>query len=635
MMNLKPMHRLQEQRVGYALAFLVLLLALCSEKLDWLQEVGWYSLDLSTQWHANQVGQPHPDIVLIDIDDESLTQLAPYVGSWPWPRSVYAYLLDGLQDFQVRSWVFDVLLTEEDKHRPDDDAYWIEAINRHHNLFLSAVVLPEGDGQSMSGKNLPAGLALQQGDPEHVISALWPLGFRSLPQQVGLINATPDEDGVFRRYPLQLTVPAIDELDLSSEESDWRDWRFASMPWRVAGAGQGAALPPNHELWLTFQSTLTIPYQRIRFVDAFQMALQPKQEYADLFQNKILIIGSSAVGLADLKQTAIAPQQPGMVLLATAIDNLLQNNTLHRQSDRWLLLILCWQLAGLLLIFRRHTGFSGFCLWSGIWTVLNALWLLVAIAAFMRMGWLFASGPFFLWLLLSFAGFNTLAALREYRQRQHTAQLFGRFLDPRVVATLVGSNAVGRAEMCRITVLFADIRGFTSLSEQLDAPEVMSLLNRYFSLQVNTLFAHHATLDKFIGDAIMAFWGAPLAQPDQADLALRAATAMIENLQQFQQSLPSRLQSFDIGIGIHTGDAVVGMLGTERRLEYTAIGDTVNIASRLESLSKTHGRVLCSEQTRELLQDDYPLRLVGTCQLKGRQSVTKIYRLGDDVCNDS
>ncbi|GHG60290.1 adenylate/guanylate cyclase domain-containing protein [Alishewanella longhuensis] len=605
-------------------------MAILSHYFGYLQALRWYSLDLSNRWHAASAGQPHPDILLIDIDDVSLTSLAPELGSWPWPRSVYAYLIEGLQPYQVQSWVIDVLLTEADKDRPDDDAFWIETASRQPNLFLSAVILPAGQGEAIPAAALPAGLALQKGAAEQRITALWPLGFHALPERVGMINAVPDEDGIFRRYPLRHSLAALEaSAHKRQDNAAGEQWVFAAMPWRVAGADQGRTLPQQQELWLTFQGTEAVPYPSISFVKAFQLALAPQAEYAEVFRNKILIVGSSAVGLADLKNTAIAPQQPGMVLLATAIDNLLQQNALHRQSDSWLLLLLCWQLAGLLLLYKKQTGFGRFCISSAGWTLLNGLLLLTSLPVFMQIGWLFASGPIWLWLLLSFAGFNTLAALREYLQRQHTTRLFGRFLDPRVVASLVGQNQIGAAEKCQITVLFTDIRGFTSLSEQLDATEVMALLNRYFAMQVNTLFEYNATLDKFIGDAIMAFWGAPLTQPNQADLALQAATAMVENLQQFKASLPAALRQFDIGIGIHTGEAVVGMLGTEQRLEYTAIGDTVNIASRLESVSKTYGRVLCSEQTRQALTAEYPLYSVGAVQLKGRQASIQIYRLGD------
>lgn len=628
MRDVKSVNYLVSPEPAKVLAIAMLVLAMLSQWLGYLQPLSWYSLDLSTRWHAAHNGRPHPDILLIDIDDQSLTSMAPHFGSWPWPRSVYAYLLEGLQDYQVKSWVLDVLLTEADNGRPEDDAYWLETMRRFPNLYVSAVLVPAGQGQSLQGSALPTGLALQKGNPQQTIAALWPLGFSALAERVGMINAVPDADGIFRRYPLQHRVPALAAGNKAEMAPDTA-WIFASMPWRVAGNDKGTAIPAQPDLWLTFQGAEAVPYPSISFAKALQLALEPSADFAELFKDKILIIGSSAVGLADLKNTAIAPQQPGMVLLATAIDNLLQQNALRRQSDSGLLIVLISQLAGLLFLYKKQTGFGRYCVLSAGWTVLNGVGLLLALPVFLHIGWLFASGPIWLWLLLSFSGFNTLAAVREYLQRQHTTRLFGRFLDPRVVASLVGQNQIGTAEKCQITVLFTDIRGFTSLSEQLDATEVMALLNRYFAMQVNTLFQHHATLDKFIGDAIMAFWGAPLAQPNQADLALQAATAMLENLQQFKASLPAALQQFDIGIGIHTGEAVVGMLGTEQRLEYTAIGDTVNIASRLESVSKTYGRVLCSEQTKQALSADYPLSPVGEVQLKGRQASIQIYRLGE------
>lgn len=623
----ESMRTFVSQRVAAGLVALILVLALCGQRFGWLDLLNRSSLDFSGQWHAAHHGKPHPDILLIDIDDASLTQMASKVGAWPWPRSVYAYLLEGLQPYQVQSWVFDVLMTEPDLSRPDDDAYWLETLRQQQNVWLSAVLLPAGQGQTMQAAMLPKELPLQAGDPKTTVAALWPLGFQTMAARIGVINATADNDGVFRRYPLRHHL--VPPLAQHSGQASNSDWQFAALPWRVASSLKTLPLQSRDDLWLTFQGPEAVPYPSISFATAFQLALNPTSNAAEIFRNKILIVGSSAVGLADLKHTAVAPQQPGMVLLATAIDNLLQDNGLHRQSDTWLWLLLGWHLLGLWLLYKTMTGFGQFCWRSGIWTLLNSSWLLLTLPLLLQHGWIFAFGPVLFWLFFSVAAFSTLAAVREYLQRQYTMRVFGRFLDPRVVATLVGQDQLGSAEKCRITVLFTDIRGFTTLSEQLDAAEVLALLNRYFSMQVATLFAHQATLDKFIGDAIMAFWGAPLSQPQQADLALQAATAMVENLQQFKLTLPANLQHFDIGIGIHTGDAVVGMLGTVQRLEYTAIGDTVNIASRLESISKSYGRVLCSEQTRQALCENFPLSPVGEVQLKGRQASIQIYRLGD------
>ncbi len=598
-----------------SLGLLLSVLAATCLHMRWPLPLYYFSLDQAVRWHAAK-GQPDPDILLIDIDEHSLQQLKSQLGAWPWPRSVYAYLVEGLTALQPKAFVFDLLLTEPDLERSADDSYWLETLHRSPSVYLSAVLLADQPTLARPASQLPAALSLRSGPADAGISVLWPLGVEAIPAQVGLINAKADEDGIFRRYPLALHQ---------------QQWQFAALPWRFSAQPE---LPPEpDEIWLTFQSQLAMPYASIRFSDAFALALAPDLTKQALFANKILIIGSSAAGLADLKHTAIAPQQPGMVLLATAIDNVRHQNALRRSSDFWLFPLFIVQLAGLTVLLRRSDSFrrfllqsSALCLLLGSSVLLLTLWQLTQLR-------LLAAGPLLFWLALAYLLFNVLAAMDEYLRRQHTISVFGRFLDPRIVADLVGHNAVSVPQKCQLTVLFTDIRGFTSLSEQLAADEVLQLLNRYLDIQVQTLFAHKATLDKFIGDAIMAFWGAPVAQPEQARLALAAAKAMVENLQQFRQSLPAQLQGFDIGIGIHTGEAVVGLLGTGQRTEYTAIGDTINTASRLESASKDYGRVICSEQTVQALGEaraQFPLHHLGDILLKGRQTPVCIYRLGGE-----
>lgn len=593
------------------LTVLLFLFATFSFLQSWFRPLDAASLDFAQRWHAANYGAPHPEILLIDIDDKSLSRMADQVGAWPWPRSVYAYLLEGIQPLKPKAWVFDLLLSEADSDRPDDDAYWLSVLPKYDNLYLSAVRLGPDQGIAQQVQSLDPALLLKPGKHNPAIPVLWPLGVRSMPSRIGLINATADPDGIYRRYPLQHQISG---------------WLFPSLPWRFS---QPNILPRQDDLWLTFQSPLAVPYPSISFADAFALALNPGADAQRIFAGKILIIGSSAVGLADLKHTAISPQQPGMVLLATAIDNLLQNNALQRQADHPALALLLIQLLLLQQLCQRAGGFQQFCLLS---LVLLAVILLCSIAGWallLKQSQLIAVGTYGSWLLINTVAFNTLSAIGEYRTRQHTTQLFSRFVDPRVVRSLISQQQALATQKCQITVLFTDIRGFTSLSERLEADTVLKLLNDYLQLQVATLFAHQATLDKFIGDAIMAFWGAPLPQPQQADLALKAAVALVDNLQQFCARLPADLPHFDIGIGIHTGTAIVGLLGTEQRLDYTAIGDTVNVASRLESATKDYGRILCSADTVGHCQQPHALHLVGDIQLKGRSSGIRIYRLGD------
>ena len=225
-----------------------------------------------------------------------------------------------------------------------------------------------------------------------------------------------------------------------------------------------------------------------------------------------------------------------------------------------------------------------------------------------------------------------LTALRawmlERTGRQKATQMFGRFLDPRVVSGLLesgGTEAAMAGQKRNLTVLFSDIRGFTALSERRTPQQIVDLLNRYFSLQVEIIFRHQGTLDKYIGDAIMAFWGAPADQPDHARRALAAARDMEQALLNFKTALGDEGKDFDVGIGLCSGDAVVGMIGAPSRMDYTVIGDTVNTASRIEGATKGRARILVSEATVRAVGDAVRFVDHGWVAVKGKEDKVHLY----------
>jgi adenylate cyclase len=205
--------------------------------------------------------------------------------------------------------------------------------------------------------------------------------------------------------------------------------------------------------------------------------------------------------------------------------------------------------------------------------------------------------------------------------------LFSRFVNPHVVKQLIERGGIeGAGQTREVTLLFSDIRGFTTLSETRKPEEVVALLNRYFSLQVDVVFRHGGSLDKFIGDCIMALWGAPLDDPEHARHAVACALDMADTLQAFKRELGAEQSDFDVGIGLHSGPAVVGLIGSDKRREYTAIGDSVNLASRIEGLTKdAKRRILVSRDTMEKCADSFDFVPAGSYKVKGRAQEVELF----------
>src|SRR5690606_38888236 len=301
----------------------------------------------------------------------------------------------------------------------------------------------------------------------------------------------------------------------------------------------------------------------ISYADLLNDLGADEPEIAPSLRDSIILVGATASGLHDMRPTPLGQLTPGVHVLTTAIANLRAGDWLRDLPVRWPLLLVL--VLGLALAFHRR--------WSPVRSgLLLALASLVALAGSqLALGELLYA-PVGAALGLAWLGFGLLtieAQWLERREREATVGLFGRFLDPRVVDSLVRSGELDRErkpETREITVLFSDIRGFTTLSETRSPEAVVQLLNRYFSRQVEVVFQHGGTLDKFIGDAIMAFWNAPTEVPGHARQAVAAALEMTRVLDEFRQELQSLdpdLGEFDIGIGLHTGPAVVGFLGSE------------------------------------------------------------------------
>lgn len=587
---------------------LVLLLSLFDFGwLGWSRGIDHWGNDALQKQYASRRDIAR-DVVVVNIDQHSLEQLAGEVGRWPWPRQVHAELIEGIARQQPKAIVFDLLFNEPDLDRPDSDAALADAVAAHKMVYLPTVLLQDGEG-ALANRELPSGLHGKAGPlarPDARSPLLLPavIGDRSA-WRGGLINFERDDDGVGRRYLLA----GLHE-----------GWRFASLPATLA-LDFGWPAPEGDSMTLNWPAGV----RHVSYADLYaDFNNEHPKRPANEFRNKIVVIGTAAPGLQDLRLTPLSDLHPGVDILATAIDNLQQQSWLYAPSRGWLWPL--WLLLGGALAWAFRHGVSP--LRSGATLLLVSL--LAAGAAWAALGqrWLLPLWSSLAWAWIYYWLAALVAYLREREKRERAVRMFNRFLDPRVVQQLVASGRIDSqagAQSRDITVLFSDIRGFTTLSESHSPEYIVNLLNRYFAMQVEIIFRHGGTLDKFIGDAIMAFWNAPVDDPEHGRRAVAAALEMSAALQRFRAELGEIGQGFDVGIGLHSGPAVVGFIGASERLDYTAIGDTVNLASRIEGLTKGVARVLVSDSTRQCCAGHYQFVDHGSFTVKGREQAVQLF----------
>lgn len=553
--------------------------------------------------------RPDPGIVLVAIDDKSLAAMEAEAGRWPWPRSVYADLVKGLAAQKPRAIVFDIEFVERDTVRPQLDAAFADTVAEHANTYFPLLELPvprDSDRIPLVKLAPYLGLArLPDADAKARAALIPPLILPPEQWRVGLVPFTQDADGVGRRYLLHEVIGG---------------WRIPSLPARVM-TDLGYTVPARGEITLAWRGGAA-DFPRVSFSDVYQDFDRAKRTRpANEFTGKIVIVGADATGLHDLRVTPIDSLTPGPQILGTAIENLKSGRSM-RSAPPW------WPaLGGIALLCLLFLGFErsldvrliGAALAAASAGMLASSWFLVGRLVLVPVLTPLAAA----WAFYAAASLDIY--LRERSQRRAALAQFSRFTNPHVARQLVerGGIETGRRE---VTLLFSDIRGFTTLSETRKPEEVIALLNRYFSLQVDVVFRHGGSLDKFIGDCIMAIWGAPLDDAGHARHAVACALDMADTLQAFKRELGAEHSDFDVGIGLHSGPAVVGLMGSEKRLEYTAIGDTVNLASRIEGLTKdAKRRILVSSDTMQLCGDAFDFTPAGSFKVKGRAQEVELY----------
>jgi len=578
---------------------------------------------------------PHPDILIVTVDQPDIDFFKNQGIVWPWPRQLYASLIDFCQAGNARGIVFDILFTEPSTYGPEDDETFARSaagFGRVYFPFFLSKTRPETEDDASPFPS-KAGITMENAPPcpSPYPSVILPIqGLVEASGGMGNVSARPDTDGIFRRirpvYCFQkYWVPALALSPLTASPGfPWR-WERRSLvqeSLRIPLDAGGNTLlrfrgPSGTHPRLSAANIIRSEFQRLNGV--------PPIHSAEIVRDKWVLVGLTAPGLMDLKAAPTGAVYSGVEIHATFLDNLLAGDFLKPVPA-----VLSWVLTGITALGVIAVVFRV----SGFWATLAVPFLFallnggIAAAAFMHGWWADPVLPF-----TALAGAFGLAVAYSYategQQKKAIRHMFGHYLSESVIGHLLADPhrlQLG-GERRRLTLFFSDLAGFTTLSERLEPEAVVSLLNQYLSVMTEIILEEAGTVDKFEGDAIMAFWGAPLDQPFQAVSACRTALRQQAAMEILNGGFADQnLPKLSMRIGIHTGEAVVGNLGSEKRFDFTVIGDTVNLASRLESLNKLYGtEILVSETTVQGCGDAVLFMEIDRVAVKGRTAPITVY----------
>ena len=622
---LRVLHRL------VPLALLVLALGLKLEEPPQLAELRLTVFDTYQRLWPREY-QPAP-VRVVDIDEKSLSE----VGQWPWSRRTLAELLQRLSDYGAAVVAFDLIFAEPDRTSPAAMAEQLEDEIDSPELTEELRRLPDHDAlfsRALSRMTAVTGYVLTTDANEARPTEKWGTGFAgdsplpflttyrgavtSLPELVGAaagnghLNALPDIDGVIRRvmllsriddtvYP-SLTMEALRTVQGAStylvKSSNASGVESLGASTGIVSMKVGALevpTDPEGGYWIHYTG-----HRNERFVSASDVlagAVAPEK-----LQGNIVVIGSSAAGLKDQRPTPLDPAAPGVEIHAEALEQMILGISLLRPdwaigAEFAFILVL-----GLLLILIQPRLGAFYSAILGATAVVAAM--AGSVYAFLYESMLFDPVVPSVSVLAVFLSAAFISFLRTEQSRNQIRSAFGHYLAPELVRQLAdnpGTLTLG-GETRNISILFADIRGFTTICEGLTPEEITTLINRFLTPMSDAVLTHKGTIDKYVGDQIMAFWNAPLDDPDHAANACQAALDMRHALDALNDERRTEVEEGEtflplrMGVGINSGPTLVGNMGSQQRFNYSALGDPVNEASRIEGQTKTYGvDILVSE----------------------------------------
>lgn len=628
----------------------VFLLALALHWSGWLTIAELKTLDHRFHRYADSTKAGN-DIVLVAVDEASLEAY----GRWPWPRDRHGYVVHYLKQADAKAVVFDILFLEPDSAAEEFDEVFAEEMRAGGNVYLPFLMQDQHEPSTDSTVS-PASLqepspdilkkatiALDDQEPQPTRTLQTYAGAK-LPTPLlaqaahglGYINLTPDIDGTTRRLPLLAqvrnqafrhitTAVARDLLTVDQATLRRRELRLGPVT---------IPLTAEQEMVIDWHGTLENRVYPVYPIGAVLRSYTDMQEGKPplldpaLFRGKIVFVATIAAGTYDLRVTPLSPFAPGVLIHMSALDNILRHR--HLQPASW------WTFAASTLILTLATAWA-FMLIQSQWVKPAAIGGLaityygLAVHAFTSHGlWLDLAIPEGA-LAVSFASAATVEYLTEGRQRRQLRAVFDKYMAAEVVDEIMRNPEAIRlgGEKKEPSVFFSDVAGFTPISEKLDPETLVELLNKYLSAMTDIILRHRGNVNKYLGDGIMAIFGAPRGDPNHASLACFAALDSQSELAKRREQWKADGQpEIRARIGINSGWLVVGNMGSQARMEYTVMGDTVNLASRLEGANKFYDTlILLGPRTYELAAQDIETREVDLMRVKGKKDPVVVVEL--------
>lgn len=654
--------------LGLGAAAIVLLIAATAA----LDRVEFILYDWRMRTAARNPPDVRKDIVLVEINDTTIRDLDQVFGRWPWPRMAFSMLVDFLNRAPAKVIALDLGFYEKDRvlqHQignekwsgAESDAALVTAVKGAPNTILLADAVYEGltageqINKAADWSGAPYRLGPQIFERRSIVTPFPALNEAST--MLGHSFAALDAGGSLRRIvpfvrtgdrfmPSLAVAAALRGADIRPEEVALdgntiriRDRAVPLVPVRVKDAIDGKTVDQLTML-INYRAPALLPngerpYQKYEARHLFQSEIQllsGEQPTVDpaAFKGKIVFVGLTASGLVDVFQTPFDSRgqgkMPGIQMHASVADSILSNRFLAPARDRWRIIatLATAVVVGLLAAFVPFTGAAVAAV------AVMCAWAVYAWLSFKGGLWINMTQPLAAMALALFSG-TAYQYFVEGKEKRVVKKLFGRYVSKDVYAQLLEHPETAELGGKRrdMSVLFSDIRGFTSVTEKGNPEELVSQLNEYFSRMVDIVFRHKGTVDKFVGDMVMALYGAPLDDADHAEHAVAAAVEMVRELGELNRKWAAEGRpQLDIGIGVNSGDMIAGNIGSSSIMSYTVIGDNVNLGSRLESLNKEYKtRIIISDATRGRLKGVYDIEPLGDVVVKGKTRPVAIFEV--------